>query len=158
MTYRIESVVTIQAPPEVVWNMVQDVSRRLEWDVRTTSVELLTPAPIGKGTRMRVVYNMWGFPLKVEMELISWSPPLRSGVKGNVLNSADTIGASWNFAQNPDGSTTWTTRPVYIAQGPFGWLREQLFGRTTAYLTGVSQRKVKRLVEAEYQRQPESAA
>ncbi|MBC8078696.1 MAG: SRPBCC family protein [Chloroflexales bacterium] len=146
---------TIQAPPEVVWNMVQDVARRLEWDVRTASAELLTPSPIGKGTRMRVTYNMWGFPLEVEMELVAWSPPLRSGVKGKVRNSADTVGASWNFIQNSDGSTTWTTRPVFTARGPLGWFREQLFGRTTAYLTAVSQRKVKRLIEAEYRYQPE---
>lgn len=149
MAYKIERSVTIQAPPEAVWTTVQDVSRRLEWDVRVRSVELLTPLPMGKGSRTLIDYNMWGYGMQIEIEMVSWQPCKRSGVKGRVLNSPDTIGASWNFVENPDGSTTWTTRLVLTSQGPLARLREQLSGRATDYLTAVSQRNLKRLVEAE---------
>jgi hypothetical protein len=149
MAYRFERSVTIASSPETIWEIVQEPSRRLEWDVRVRSVELLTPRPLGKGARFRISYNMWGFPMDVELEMLSWQPPRRSGVKGEVLGAGDTIGASWNFVVNPDGSTTWTTRVVLTSQGRLAWIREQLFGRTTALLTAVSLRKLRRLVEAE---------
>lgn len=149
MAFRIERSITVQAPPQAVWETVQDVSRRLEWDARVRSVKLLTPLPIGKGSRTLIDYNMWGVGMLIEIEMVSWHPHQRSGIKGRVLDSPDTIGASWNFEQNADGSTTWTTRIVVSSKGPLAWLREQLAGRATDYLTGVSQRNLKRLVESE---------
>jgi hypothetical protein len=149
MAYRIERSVTVQAPPEAVWNVVQDVSRRLEWDVRIKSAELLTPLPMGKGSRTRIAYNLWGYVMDIEIDMISWKPYDRSGVKGKVLGTGDTFGASWNFVHNPDGSTTWTTRIAMTSQGPFARLRELFSGVSTDLMTVVSQRNLKRLVEAE---------
>jgi hypothetical protein len=149
MAYRIESSVTIQAPAEAIWELIQEPDRRLEWDARITGVTLLTPRPIAKGARTHVAYNMWGQAMTIEIEMVAWAPPLRSGVKGKVLGTDDTIGASWNLARNDDGSTTWTTKLVLTSKGRFAWLREQLNGFVTAYLTRVSQQNVKRIAEAE---------
>jgi hypothetical protein len=156
VAYRIESSVTVNAPAEAIWNLIQEPERRLEWDARITGVTLLTPRPIGKGARTRVDYRMWGFPMTIEIEMISWAPPYRSGVKGVVVGTTDTIGASWNITSNDDGTSTWTTKLVMTSKGPFAWLREQIAGRTTAYLTRVSQRNAKRVLEAE--RRPAIAA
>lgn len=158
MAYRIERSIMIQAPPQQVWELVQNPARRMEWDVRTTHVELLTPLPIGVGARTHVLYNMGGTQLDVELELVSWQPHQRSGVKGVFRNSADTIGASWTFSADADGATTWTTKIVLTTSGRFARLREQLYGRTTALLTTMSQRNVQRLVETEWRQGLVSAA
>ena len=149
MAYRFEGTITIAAPPEVVWNVVQDVSRRVEWDARVRSVTLQTPLPIGKGARTVIDYASMGFPMQIAIEMVSWQPPRRSGVRGHVLGTTDTIAGSWNFEQGPDGATSWTTRIVITAQGRFAWLREQVMGRYTEYLTRVSQRNLKALIERE---------
>lgn len=149
MSYRIESSVSIEAPPELVWAVIQDPARRLEWDARITAVEQLTPGPVGKGTRTRVTYSFFGAPSAIEIEMVSWQPPARSGVRGVFVGAPDTIAGSWNFAANADGSTTWTTRLVLSSAGRMGRLRELVFGPMTARLTRVSQANLKRLVEGE---------
>ena len=158
MSYRIESSITIMAPPEVVWTTIQDVSRRLEWDARINSVELLTPLPIGKGSRTHLSYRMFGFPMQIDIEMIAWNPPLKSAVKGTVVGSDDTIAASWHLTPHANGSTTWTTKLVLKSRGRFAWLREQLNGRVTKHLTVVSQANLKRLIESECVRQAAGVA
>lgn len=150
MSYRIEASITIMAPPDVVWNVIQDVDRRLEWDARIRSVELLTPRPIGKGARTFLRYNMYGMPMEMNIEMIQWQPPLRSAVKGAIIGSNDTIGGSWHFRPNPDGSTTWTTKLVLTSRSRLARVLEPLYGRTTERLTIQSQANLKRLIEAEY--------
>lgn len=41
MAYRFERSVTITASPEAIWNVVQEPSRRVEWDLRVNQVEWL---------------------------------------------------------------------------------------------------------------------
>lgn len=149
MTYKIESSVSIQATPEHVWSVIQNPARRLEWDARITANEVLTPGPIGKGTRTRVTYSFYGVPSAIELEMVSWQPPIRSGVKGVFVGTPDTIAGSWNFTPDGAGATVFTTRLVITCPGPFGRLRELIFGPMTDRLTKISQANLKRLIEAE---------
>jgi uncharacterized protein YndB with AHSA1/START domain len=149
MGYRIESSVSIKATPEQVWSVIQDPARRLEWDARITANEVLTPGAIGKGTRSRVTYSFFGMPSAIELEMVSWQPPRRSGVKGVFVGTADTIAGSWNFEPDGTGATVFTTRLVLSSAGPFGRLRELIFGSMTARLTKISQANLKRLVESD---------
>jgi hypothetical protein len=152
MSYRIESNVTIMAPPAAVWETIQNVPRRIEWDARVTAVELLTPPPVGKGARTRVSYRMFGIPMHIDLEMIVWNPPHRSAVRGIIVGSVDRIAGSWHVDPNPDGSTTWTTKLMLTGGGRFGWLRERINGPTIKRLTITSQQNLKRLVESEYTR------
>ena len=145
MAYRFERSVIIAASPEAIWKVVQEPSRRPEWDVRVKQVELLTPRPIGKGSRL----GIWGTPMELVIELISWQPYRRSAIKLMGDDQPCTLASSWNFAAQPDGTTSWTTRLILTMPGRLGWLREQLAGRTTEWLTVRSQRNLKRLLEAE---------
>jgi uncharacterized membrane protein len=150
MSYRFDASVTINAPVEVVWNVIQDVDRRVEWDARIQSVQLLTPRPVGKGARTLLHYRMYGMPMRMTIEMIQWQPPLRSAVKGVIVGTRDTIGGSWHFTPNPDGSTTWTTRLSLTSNSRFARWLEPIYGRATHKLTRISQQNFKRLVEAEY--------
>jgi hypothetical protein len=150
MSYRIESSVTITAPPAAVWETIQNVPRRIEWDARVTAVELLTPPPVGKGAHTRVSYRMFGIPMHIDLEMIMWNPPSRSAVRGMIVGRADRIAGSWHVDPNPEGSTTWTTKLMIISSGRLGWLRERINGPIIKRLTITSQQNLKRLVEAEY--------
>jgi len=149
MTYRCERSITINASPETVWELVQEPTRRLEWDVRVRAVELLTPRPLGKGTRLRITYAMWGARMTTEITMLSWQPYRRSAVTMTGGQNEGAFAASWNFVANPDGSTTWTTRFVLTGAGRLAPVRERVFGRIFELLTVVSQRNLKRLAEAE---------
>src|SRR6186713_1966045 len=100
---RIECETLIQAPPALVWEAIQEPSRRIEWDARLTDCALLSPRPMAKGTRIRTSYAWLGW---VESEYTSWQPVQRSAVKcvgvsrGNPIKS---FVASWNFTPQADG-------------------------------------------------------
>jgi len=99
----------------------------------------MTSLPIGKGSRTLLNYRMYGLPMQIEIEMITWQPPHKSAVKGIVVGSQDTIGARWHFVSNADGSMTWTTKFVLMGRGRLARLREWIAGRMTERLTSVSQ-------------------
>ena len=58
---------------------------------------------------------------------------------------------SWNFDENEDGSTTWTTTIVLNEEpGLLGKLTIGLLAKTFEQLTKKSQKNLKRLIEGEY--------
>jgi hypothetical protein len=150
---RIECETRIDVPREFLWELIQDPSRRIEWDARLTDATLTTQRPIGKETRIRTSYAMLGW---VEIEYTSWQPPARSAVKtvgmsrGNVIHS---FVASWNFIPQPDGSTVWKTQIVIrgVGGGVVSSVVERyLLGPVMAWLTPLSARNLKKLAEQEY--------
>jgi carbon monoxide dehydrogenase subunit G len=154
MTHRIECSVTIQAPPEVVWEIIQDFSHRTKWDERVVAASELTPPPKGKGTRFRIVYGALGVRSWVEIEYVTWDPPRRSGVRTVGFSRASlfkSAAGSWHFHHNEDGSTTWTTKvSMSMRGGRLAPLFEKVFiGWYFTRLTIKSQENLKRLIEAE---------
>ena len=149
---RVECETRIQAPRVFLWELIQEPSRRIEWDARLTNCELLTPRPLGKGGQIRTSYGLLGW---VTIEYTSWQPSVRSAVKAVAVspgNAIASLAASWNFEAQADGSTTWTTQIVVRgAGGRLSRLVERLLlGPLLGWLTGVSAGNLKRLAEAEY--------
>jgi hypothetical protein len=148
---RIECETHIQAPREVVWDLIQDPSRRVEWDARVTDVALQTPLPIGKGSRLRSSY---GALIWIELELTTWQPSVRSAarsVRASRGNLFESIVGSWNFSSHPDGSTTWKTQIlVRGVGGRFAPILERvLVGPVFKWLTVRSAKNLQRLAERE---------
>jgi hypothetical protein len=155
MSQRIEISTIIHAPVEAVWAVMQDFTRRTEWDERVVEAAVLTPPPPGRGTRFRITYRVLGVRSWVETEYVTWDPPRRSGVhavgfnRGSLFKSA---AGSWSFIANSDGTMTWTTK-VNIAMrgGPLSPLVERIaIGWYFRRLTERSARNLKLLVETEY--------
>ncbi|MEI6084939.1 MAG: SRPBCC family protein [Verrucomicrobiota bacterium] len=46
--------VDIPAPPRIVWPVMADVEKWTEWTASVTRVKLLTPGPLGVGSRARI--------------------------------------------------------------------------------------------------------
>jgi hypothetical protein len=139
----------------VVWALIQEPTRRLEWDARITRCDLLTPRPLGKGLRLRNTYRLFGLPMWIEIETVSWQPPVRSGVRTVAISPGPlrSISGSWQFHLNADGSTNWLTQ--LVVRGAGGRFLAPLLGRVLGELmlrplTVISARNLKRLAEAEY--------
>src|SRR5689334_23958689 len=85
---RIECETHIAAPREFIWELIQEPTRRIEWDARLTEARLMTPRPLGKGSRTRTFYRFLGW---VEIEYTSWQAPLRSAVKSSATSRGNVI-------------------------------------------------------------------
>lgn len=159
MSYRIEEQVRIDAPRQLVWDIIQNPARRIEWDARVVSAEFLSPPPCGKGSIIRVTVKMFGMEFPAVMEYVNWAPPGRSAVRtvDGYGNTSDAAG-SWRFDDNPDGSTTFSTTIMLSKKGKiFGRIFEQVMGSAFERLTRQSLQNLKKLVEAEYRVQVRQA-
>ena len=152
MSNRIEESVTINAPKEYVWDILQNLARRTEWDARVTSARALSSSPINRGSRIRVVTRMYGMNFPTVLEYISWNPPFRSAVKSiESGNGVESVVGSWKLEENEKGETTWTTTLVVTAQpGLYGRLITRMLSRSFEKLTIQSQKQLKALIEREY--------
>ena len=72
MSYRIEGSVTINAPREYVWKVIQDPTRRIEWDERVVSVRQLSPGALTKGGQLEVITRMYGIDFPAVLEFVNW--------------------------------------------------------------------------------------
>ncbi|KAA9333200.1 SRPBCC family protein [Hymenobacter busanensis] len=156
MPYRIEHSVTVDAPIEFVWDIIQNPDLRTSWDARVTSARFLDPAaPFGKGKQMEVVIDLGAFPIVSQLEYLSWKPPYRSSMRTinrDAFRSATT--GSWQLAEEHSGRTTWTTKLVFSAALPLvGPFIERWFGGYFDKLTKQSQQQFKTFVEAEWKAQ-----
>lgn len=65
----------IQAPPERVFSLATDIENFPVHLRGVTKVELLTPGPVGRGTRFRETRLMFKREATEEMELTAFDPP-----------------------------------------------------------------------------------
>ncbi|MEO5953579.1 MAG: SRPBCC family protein [Chloroflexia bacterium] len=154
MTYRIQCSVRINAPREQVWNILQDFTRRKEWDVRVARAKVTTLPPTGIGTRFLITYKIALVSFTNDNEYIVWKPPERSAIRfpddtHSLLFSS--AAGSWRLTSHDDGATIWTTTISIAMRGGF---LAPLFERIAVgwyfrRLTEQSQRDLKKLVERE---------
>jgi hypothetical protein len=154
MTCRIECSVRIDAPREQVWSLLQDFTRRTEWDLRVVRAAVITPPPQGKGTRFLITYRIAGVSYNVENEYLVWKPPERSAIRFPDHRRDfffSTVAGSWRLTSHDDNSTTWTTTISITMRGGFlaPLLERVAIGWYFRRLTEASQRKFKKLAEHE---------
>jgi hypothetical protein len=77
MTVSIEGKITIARPPAEVFDFVADERNEPRFNPKMTSVEQLTPGPIGCGTRYRAELASRGRPLAMVIELTDYERPRR---------------------------------------------------------------------------------
>jgi uncharacterized protein YndB with AHSA1/START domain len=73
----IESSVMIAAPVERVFAACSDFEHAAERVTQIESVEMLTPGPVGVGTRFKETRIMFGKRATEEMEIAEFDPPTR---------------------------------------------------------------------------------
>lgn len=71
------------APPDRVWAFASDFAHAAGRIEAITKVEILTPGPVGKGTRFRE----WRGRQQVDMEIAEWSPPRSYSLRGHAVGT-----------------------------------------------------------------------
>ena len=74
---RVEAGITISAPPEEVFAFVADLANLPRWQSGITSAERTSPDPVGVGSTARVVRDMAGQSLTVDLTITDFEPGRR---------------------------------------------------------------------------------
>lgn len=77
----IETFVVVDAPIEEVWAQLADVERQPRWMADLKSVRILTPAPIGLGSRAEGTVRILGVPVRDPVTITAFDPPTRFAIR-----------------------------------------------------------------------------
>lgn len=100
----------IDASPAAVFDFVADLGNLPRWQSGIVSAELLTPGPVGPGSRARVVRELLGQRLTVELALVDHRPPRRLELE----SEASGIGVRAILELAADGEATRLTFAMEI--------------------------------------------
>jgi uncharacterized protein YndB with AHSA1/START domain len=79
--------VEVDAPIDEVWAILADIERQPEWMIEMKAVRLLTPGPIGVGTRGEADVRIFGIGVSDPVEVVEFVPPFRFGIQHHGLFS-----------------------------------------------------------------------
>ncbi|MEW5989941.1 MAG: SRPBCC family protein [Chloroflexota bacterium] len=77
----IRTSIEIDAPIERAWAVLADIERQPEWMHDLKSVEVLTPPPIGVGTRAVGRVRAFGIDVEDPIEITAFEPPVRYSIR-----------------------------------------------------------------------------
>lgn len=77
----IRSVVVIDAPIERTWAVLADIERQPEWMDDLKSVRVLTPPPVGVGTRAEGTVRILGLSVTDPITITEFEPPYRFAIR-----------------------------------------------------------------------------
>ncbi len=81
MRTRIRVAVTLQAPPDEVWDDVRDLASHVEWMADAESITFVTPRRDGVGTAFDCVTKVGFIRLTDRMQITEWTPGRAMGVR-----------------------------------------------------------------------------
>jgi uncharacterized protein YndB with AHSA1/START domain len=102
--------VHIDAPIEAVFDVVADTRNEPAYNPDMTRVELLTPEPIGTGTRFRASMGRAGTPMLVELTEVQRPRLLASHITSSQMEVSGTL----TLTEDAGGTTmrwNWQVRP-----------------------------------------------
>ena len=106
----IRSSVVVNAPIDVAWEAIADIPSQPRWMLEMKAVRILTPAPIGVGTRAEADVRIFGMGVTDPIEITAWEPPARFAIRH--LGFFSGAGEIILKAEPGDGATlvTWDER------------------------------------------------
>jgi hypothetical protein len=129
---RIEGEILIDRPVEALFDFVADSRNEPSFNPAMAGVELLTPLPIGVGTRFRARMGKAATPMLVELTEFDRPHRLGSRTTSSMMQTSGTL----TFAADGEGSIMrwdWQVRPK-------GWMR--ILGPLFGPLGGRMERRI----------------
>jgi Polyketide cyclase / dehydrase and lipid transport len=77
----IHSEVVIRAPIERTWDELADIPGQVRWMTEMKWVQVLTPGPVGVGTRAVALVRALGIPVRDSILITEWRPPSRYAIR-----------------------------------------------------------------------------
>ena len=122
---RVERTVLIEASPEEIWDITNEVDRWPEWVTFTNRVTYVSGGPFGEGT----VYREKGGPFNTESEwrITEFDPPRRQIHRGNLGIVQPVLTLELDPADGYTRAHQTVDYELFPQLGPLGWLLERLF-------------------------------
>lgn len=148
---RVTCEVEIEAPVEAVWQVMQDPTRRGEWDFRITGGRFTKEGHPTKGATF-TVSGRFLLPYHFDMEYLAVNPHRQTVVRLVEAHGAPVRSGTGSWTYLRDGANRTVVRSAFRFElsPPWNWLAEKWLLPPVLYaITKRSLRKLKRLVEKE---------
>jgi uncharacterized membrane protein len=149
---RITGSMQVRAPMELVWSIVSDPERVLDFMSGATRWELAGDIPRGPGARYRMLFRVGSAEIGGLIEVVEWSPPCEFAWTS--VTGVDQRGR-WRLREGTGGRTKVEFRLAYgvAGSGLSGWLAERLAAPIVSGHVKRSLEQLRRLVEHEQLRE-----
>lgn len=141
----------VAAPMEVVWSIVSDPDRVLDFMYGVTRWEVVSEEPRGEGARYRMLFRIGSAEIGGLIEVVEWSEP--SEFAWTSVTGVDQRGR-WRLRPAKGGRTRVEFRLAYgvAGSGVWGWVAERVAGPIVRGHVRRSLEQLRRLVEHEQAR------
>ena len=110
---RVEAGITIAAPPEAVFAFVADLDNLPRWQSGIVSTQRTSPDPIGVGSTARVVRDLAGQSLTVDLTITDFEPGRRLAL----ASQASGVSVTATLEMEPVGDGTVARSGIEIKAG-----------------------------------------
>ena len=110
---RVEAGITIAAPPEAVFAFVADLDNLPRWQSGILSAERTSPDPVGVGSTARVVRDMAGQSLTVDLTITDFEPGRRLAL----ASEASGVSVTATLEMEPNDDATVVRSGIEIKAG-----------------------------------------
>lgn len=111
----VEAGITIAAPPEEVFAFVADLANLPRWQTGIVSARRTSPDPVGVGSTARVVRDMAGQSLTVDLTITQFEPGRRLAL----ASQASGVSVTATLEIEPEGEGTVARSGIEIKAGSF---------------------------------------
>jgi uncharacterized membrane protein len=153
---RVGATAHISAPIELVWSVVSDPERALDFMYGVTRWEQASEERNGLGDRYRILFRVGSAEIGGLIEVVEWAPPCE--LAWTSVTGVDQRGR-WRLREAGAGRTKVEFRLAYgvAGAGISGWLAERIAGPIVGGHVRRSLDQLRRLVEHEQLRERAAA-
>jgi uncharacterized membrane protein len=153
---RVNGNIEIAAPIDLVWSIVTDPERVLNFMSGVTRWEVAGTEPTGLGARYQSLMRVGAADVGGLIEIVEWLPP--SECAWTSITGVDQRGR-WRLRERPHDRTKVELRLAYgvAGAGLVGWLAERVAAPTVSGHVRRTLRELKRMVEHEHLRERAAA-
>jgi uncharacterized membrane protein len=148
---RVAASIQVPAPMDLVWSIVSDPQRQLDFMYGMTRWENDNEIPPGLGARYRMLFRIGSAEVGGLVEIVEWSAP--SDLAWTSVTGIDQRGR-WRLRDGRNGRTRVEFRLAYgvAGSGPWGWVAERVAAPVVAGHLRRSLEQLRKLVEQEQRR------